>query len=80
MARWVLPVLVGPSTAVTPAPRARDWAFGFCEKDRDITLRFRDGGGAEGFLYHNATAQGRAVKLWNESGTKRARITDSGAV
>ena len=22
-ARWVLPVLVGPSTAVTPAPRAR---------------------------------------------------------
>ena len=22
MARWVLPVLVGPSTAVTPAPRA----------------------------------------------------------
>ena len=23
MARWVLPVLVGPSTAVTPAPRAR---------------------------------------------------------
>ena len=24
MARWVLPVLVGPSTAVTPAPRVRD--------------------------------------------------------
>src|SRR5271156_1556582 len=23
MARWVLPVLVGPNTAVTPAPRAR---------------------------------------------------------
>src|SRR5262245_36451375 len=23
IARWVLPVLVGPSTAVTPAPRAR---------------------------------------------------------
>src|SRR4029079_1838887 len=23
MARWVLPVLVGPSTAVTPAPRRR---------------------------------------------------------
>jgi hypothetical protein len=22
MARWVLPVLVGPSTAVTPVPRA----------------------------------------------------------
>src|SRR3954468_7099777 len=25
MARWVLPVLVGPSTAVTPAPGARSW-------------------------------------------------------
>src|SRR5690349_3715329 len=24
IARWVLPVLVGPSTAVTPAPRARE--------------------------------------------------------
>ena len=23
IARWVLPVFVGPSTAVTPAPRAR---------------------------------------------------------
>src|ERR1700755_1254400 len=25
IARWVLPVLVGPSTAVTPEPRARFW-------------------------------------------------------
>src|SRR6266404_250557 len=25
IARWVLPVLVGPSTAVTPAPGARSW-------------------------------------------------------
>ncbi len=25
MARWVLPVLVGPSTAVTPAPGACRW-------------------------------------------------------
>src|ERR1700681_1623861 len=25
IARWVLPVLVGPSTAVTPEPGARSW-------------------------------------------------------
>ena len=32
MARWVLPVLVGPSTAVTPAPGARSEAKGEEEK------------------------------------------------
>jgi hypothetical protein len=32
-----LPVLVGPSTAVTPAPRARDVRFGFGENDIAIT-------------------------------------------
>ena len=31
-------------------------------------------------LYHNATVKVSAVKLWNESGTNRARIADSGAV
>src|SRR5512146_321229 len=37
MARWVLPVLVGPSTAVTPAPRARAPRTGCGEKLRVIT-------------------------------------------
>ena len=30
-----------------------------------------------GDLYHNATPGGRGLKLWNESGTNRARIGDS---
>ena len=37
MARWVLPVLVGPSTAVTPAPRVRDARAGCGEKLIAIT-------------------------------------------
>src|SRR5208283_1718357 len=37
IARWVLPVLVGPSTAVTPAPRARDERLGCGEKEIAIT-------------------------------------------
>ena len=39
-------------------------------------------GPARGFLYHNATHRRRLapVKLWNESGTNRARIADSGAM
>ena len=37
MARWVLPVLVGPSTAVTPAPRAREARLGCGEKEMAIT-------------------------------------------
>ena len=32
---------------------------------------------AKGFLYHNATVQSCAIKLWNEFGTNRARIADS---
>jgi ribosomal protein L39E len=28
-------------------------------------------------LYHNVTARRRPIKLWNESGTNRARIADS---
>src|SRR5664279_4638513 len=37
MARWVFPVLVGPSTAVTPAPRARDARLGCGENEMAIT-------------------------------------------
>src|SRR5262245_64077991 len=40
MARWVLPVLVGPSTAVTPAPRARASRFWGAEKETGITIRW----------------------------------------
>ena len=59
MARCVLPVLVGPSTAVTPAPRAREIRFGCGRKrDRHYASGLAAGPGrrpAEGFLYHNAT-------------------------
>src|SRR6185312_12986571 len=37
IARWVLPVLVGPSTAVTPAPRARA-SLAWVEKE--IVIKF----------------------------------------
>src|SRR6185437_5044251 len=37
MARCVLPVLVGPSTAVTPAPRARADRLGWGENEMGIT-------------------------------------------
>jgi hypothetical protein len=36
MARWVLPVLVGPRTAVTPAPRAPESRFDGEEKEMGI--------------------------------------------
>ena len=36
IARWVLPVLVGPSTAVTPAPRARASRLVGEENEMDI--------------------------------------------
>src|SRR5262247_4191339 len=39
IARWVLPVLVGPSTAVTPAPRARTSRFGGAENETGISDR-----------------------------------------
>src|SRR5215472_11823974 len=81
IARWVLPVLVGPSTAVTPAPRARASRATGEEKEIGITCP----AGGEGFragpypplLYHNAPRQAPPHKRWNESGTNRARIADS---
>src|SRR2546429_4728918 len=74
IARWVLPVLVGPSTAVTPAPGARSLPNEVGEKAifcRCFLRRVRLG------VFHNATAMPSRLKLWNESGTKRARIADS---
>src|SRR6266542_3086444 len=43
MARWVLPVLVGPSTAVTPTPRAR--ASRFTDEENDTGMGIPSGGG-----------------------------------
>src|SRR5215510_3066365 len=37
IARWVLPVLVGPSTAVTPTPRARASRLWGAEKETGIS-------------------------------------------
>src|SRR5690348_15666273 len=83
MARWVLPVLVGPSTAVTPAPRRRPSRVTGDENEMGIRFpggmaRFRRAG--RPLLYHNATPGRRALNEGNESGTNRARIADSGAV
>src|SRR5262249_38916278 len=46
IARWVLPVLVGPSTAVTPAPRARASRLIGEEKEMGIDDRTRSHKGA----------------------------------
>src|SRR5262245_51969177 len=79
IARWVLPVLVGPSTAVTPAPRAR--ASRLLGEENEIAISYP--GEWEGpppfpsLLYHNATGEKPVVKLWNESRTNRGRIADS---
>src|SRR5262249_54899087 len=85
MARWVLPVLVGPSTAVTPWPRApasrvdeeKEMGIqGSRHRGRDPTaprtamcVSQCDAGGAR---------PGRDLKVANESGPMRGRITDSG--
>src|SRR5277367_7007476 len=82
MARCVLPVLVGPSTAVTPAPRARSSRSAGGEKEIGIkgpafTRHWRD---KRHLLYHNVTLERPVLKMWNESGTNRGRIGDSQAV
>src|SRR5271170_511139 len=79
MARCVLPVLVGPSTAVTPAPRARSSRSAGGEKEIGIngpafTHHWRD---KRRLLYHNVTLERPVLKMWNESGTNRGRIGDS---
>src|SRR5918995_5095245 len=83
IARWVLPVLVGPSTAVTPVPRAR--ASRLLGEENEIAIsgpgeRERAATLSKPHLYHNATGEKPVVKLWNESRTKRARIGDSPTV
>jgi len=73
MARCVLPVFVGPSTAVTPAPRTRASRSAGEEKEMAITFP----GLSRAHLYHYATVEKLVFKLWNESRTNRARIADS---
>src|SRR6516225_2901294 len=82
MPRWVLPVLVGPNTAVTPAPRARSSRSAGGEKEIGINgpawapacrpLKGRRPGTS--VLYHNATLERPVLKMWNESGTNSGRI------
>ena len=78
MARWVLPVLVGPSTAVTPAPRRRPSRV--TGDENEIGIRFPGWGGplqrsGHAFVYHNATPDQRALnaweRVWNEPGPNR---------
>jgi len=38
------------------------------------------GRGGRVFVYHNATVERPVLKVWNESGTNRARIGDSRCV
>src|SRR5580700_7978967 len=84
MARCVLPVLVGPRTAVTPAPRAR--ASRATGEEKEMGISCPEGGFVvfEGpyppLLYHNATGDGARLEQENESGTNRGRISDSPAV
>src|ERR1700738_4502299 len=87
IARWVLPVLVGPSTAVTPAPGARSWANGeeddgkamfywvFCVAAGWALIRKWNTRGSE--TVPQCDALRPRIRFWNESGTNRARIGDS---
>src|SRR5436305_8092220 len=75
IARWVLPVLVGPSTAVTPAPGARPLASG--EKEEKLMSRKGFRVAVVSGVFHNATPCEGGFKSWNGYGTERARIADS---
>jgi hypothetical protein len=72
MARKVFPVLVGPSTAVTPAPRALDADADVLE----IITRpdWRTAHAAGRFLYHNATAGFGTTALRLSFGTSLEQI------
>ena len=73
MARCVLPVLVGPSTAVTPAPRAPELRLVAEEKDIGIKRRSFLAGDQLAdrdcimrlvrWMYHNVTPEARSPEL-----------------
>src|ERR1700712_792172 len=69
IARWVLPVLVGPSTAVTPAPGARPLATEVAEFERIIILGVYAASRLD--VFHNATLLSRSLSL----GTRTERNT-----
>src|ERR1700728_1473825 len=82
IARCVFPVLVGPSTAVTPAPRARSSRSAGGENEIGIkspawTRHWRN---KHCLLYHNVTLERPVLNVWNESGTNHGRIGDSAPV
>src|SRR5487761_751665 len=87
MARCVFPVLVGPSTAVTPAPRARKSRSAGGENEIGIKrpaltpppfpARAPGRWVGDGLLYHNVTLESPVLNVWSESGSNRGRIGDS---
>src|SRR5262245_14456032 len=74
-ARWVLPVLVGPSTAVTPAPRARTSRLWGAENETGISDRLGMWFGAEQKSGHLGC--GRVVDLKFLPTLRRARTGTS---
>src|SRR5882672_11756239 len=67
IARWVLPVLVGPRTAVTPTPRARASRFAAGENETGMDI---PGKRSRRNLYHYATVAGAILR----PGTSPERI------
>ena len=73
IAKWVLPVLVGPSTAVTLLARAAGGSERKGSKAKEPIFSPAHAGGSVDGAY--ASLKQRLDK--NESGTKRGRIADS---
>jgi hypothetical protein len=74
-----LPVLVGPSTAVTPEPGARSLENA-AEGEKAIifwVFLLAPGGRVLSEVFQIATQIGVGLKLRNDSRTKGARIADS---
>src|SRR5580658_2503903 len=73
MARWVLPVLVGPSTAVTPWPRARGSRSPGELNEMGIPASASARTGRRvaytSYLYHNATKAGGTAAAPSRLGT-----------
>src|SRR6187401_3561264 len=73
IARWVLPVLVGPSTAVTPVPRAR--ASRLLGEENEIAISVPgEGKGPPPFPSLFCTTMRRGKSLWLSCGTSLERI------
>jgi len=77
IARCVLPVLVGPSTAVTPEPRARSSRSARGENEIDIESPAKAVSRRKGLSITTGALESPVLNVWNESGTNRGRIGDS---